>query len=299
MEKTQTLEEFYQSKINWIPESLKREMGHFNVFRLDDFVGKHARPIPFSRRDYYKITFFTNAVRLHYADKTVSTAAPTILFANPLVPYNWEGLEAEQHGFFCIFTESFFNQFGNIKEYPVFQPGGTPVFMLETAEACETIKAIYQSMFTEITSDYRFKYDVLRNKVYELVHAAMKMQPATATLYTESNARVRLTGLFTELLERQFPIESPAQRIKLKAPAEFAHYLCIHVNHLNRALKDITGKTTSQMVAERIAQEARMLLKHTNWNISEIAWSLGFDDLSHFIYFFKRNTQITPNQYRQ
>ena len=36
MSKTQTLEEFYQQKIHWLPENLRQDIGHFNVFRLDD-----------------------------------------------------------------------------------------------------------------------------------------------------------------------------------------------------------------------------------------------------------------------
>jgi AraC-like DNA-binding protein len=63
-------------------------------------------------------------------------------------------------------------------------------------------------------------------------------------------------------------------------------------------LKEVTGKTTRQLIAERIASEARALLKHTNWNISEIAWCLGFEDTSNFVKFFKKNSELTPHQFR-
>jgi AraC-like DNA-binding protein len=88
------------------------------------------------------------------------------------------------------------------------------------------------------------------------------------------------------------------QQVKFRSPTEFASQLAVHVNHLNRALKEVTGKTTSQLIAERIVQEARALLKHTDWNISEIAWCLGFEELPHFINFFKKNAQITPKSFR-
>jgi AraC-like DNA-binding protein len=104
--------------------------------------------------------------------------------------------------------------------------------------------------------------------------------------------------LFQELLERQYPIESPLQQIRLKTPAEFADQLNVHINHLNRVLKDATGKTTSQLIAGRVASEARALLKHTNWNISEIGWCLGFEDTSNFVKFFKKQSTTTPHQYR-
>ncbi len=85
---------------------------------------------------------------------------------------------------------------------------------------------IFKQMLEEIASDYQFKYDVLRNMVYELVHKAQKMQPAATTVTdTKSNAATRTTAIFIELVERQFPVESTNQQIKLKTPAEFASQL--------------------------------------------------------------------------
>jgi AraC-like DNA-binding protein len=123
------------------------------------------------------------------------------------------------------------------------------------------------------------------------------MQPAT-TLYSHQNASARISSLFMELLERQFPIESSSQRLYLRSAIDFARQLAVHVNHLNRALKETTGKTTSQLIGERIAQEARVLLKHTDWNISEIGYSLGFEEPPHFINFFKKKAKVSPKSYR-
>lgn len=279
-----------------MPGNLKKEIGHFNIFRLEDFAGPYAKPIPYSRKDYFKISLIIGKNRVHYADKTIEIDKQALLFANPQIPYNWEPLEEQQSGFFCIFTEAFFNQFGSIKAYPVFKPGGNPIFFL-TDEQVNMAGNIYQKMFAEIDSDYVYKYDAIRNLVFELIHAALKMQPA-ATLYTNQNASTRVSSFFMELLERQFPIESPLQRVNLRSAADFANQLAVHVNHLNRALKETTGKTTSQLIGERIIQEARALLKHTNWNISEIGHCLGFEELPHFINFFKKSTQITPKSFR-
>jgi AraC-like DNA-binding protein len=110
---------------------------------------------------------------------------------------------------------------------------------------------------------------------------------------------MRVASLFTELLERQFPIESVTQSMKLRSPTEFALQLSVHVNHLNRSLKEITGKTTSQLIRERVIREAKALLMHTDWNISEIAWCLGFEELPHFINYFKKDALLTPKAFRQ
>jgi AraC-like DNA-binding protein len=297
MEKTQTLEAFYKEKFKWIPTELKKGLGHFNVFKLDPFVGKNAKPLPYSRKDFYKISLLKGSNRIHYADKTVDCPTCCLLFGNPMIPYNWEPLADDQSGYFCIFTEDFFNHFGSIKEYPVFQPAGNKVFSLEEDDI-KDVTRVFESMMKEIASDYTYKYDVLRNHVYELVHIAQKMQPANSYTESKSNAAMRTTAIFIELLERQFPIESTTQRVSIKTPAEFANQLAVHVNHLNRSVKTVIGKTTTQVIAERVAQEARTLLKHTDWNISEISWCLGFEELPHFINFFKRFNNTTPKSFR-
>jgi AraC-like DNA-binding protein len=296
MEPALSLEDFYRHKLNWMPDNLKNGMGHFNVFRSDDFF-KHARPVPYNRKDFFKITLLIGKHRLSYADKVVETDRQTLVFSNPLIPYKYESLSEGHPGFFCIFTDTFFSQFGNIKEYPVFLPSGSPIFFL-TDEQAPSITNIFCKMLQEISSDYTYKYDVLRNLTFELIHSAMKLQPATTCLYSGSNASTRISSLFTELLERQFPIESPRQQIVLQSPSAFAAQLSVHVNHLNRALRETTGKTTSRIIAERVTQEARSLLIHTNWNISEIAWTLGFEETPHFINFFKKNTDLSPGSFR-
>jgi AraC family transcriptional activator of pobA len=297
MKLTETLEDFYTIKVNGMPENLKKEIGHFNVFKLDDFVGNICKPFPYTRKDFYKISLIIGKNKVHYADKISVIEDQALFFANPQIPYNWEQVDENQTGFFCIFTEAFFNQFGNLKEYPLFQPGGNPIVPI-SMELAESLKTVYLKMFDEINSDYAFKYDVLRNLVFEIIHLALKTQTVTTSLYSKSNATIRVSSLFLELLERQFPIESISQQINFRSPSEFASQLNVHVNHLNKALKETTGKTTSQIISERIVQEAMILLKQTNWNINEIAWCLGFEELSHFINFFKKNVQLSPKTYR-
>jgi AraC-like DNA-binding protein len=153
-------------------------------------------------------------------------------------------------------------------------------------------------MFEEINSDYIHKYDVLRNLVFELLHFAMKIQPSTNIDKQQINASQRISVLFLELLERQFPIDEAHQKINLRSASDFANQLNIHVNHLNRAIKETTQKTTSEIIAERILQESKILLKHSNWNISEIADALAFTEVTHFNNFFKKHVQLSPGKFR-
>jgi AraC-like DNA-binding protein len=153
-------------------------------------------------------------------------------------------------------------------------------------------------MYDELNGDYAFKYDLLRNLLMEVIHAAQKMQPAIGKAVTGSNAAERIAALFADLLERQFPIELSSQVIMLHTPSAFARQLNVHVNHLNKALKEMTGRTTSQLINERIFREAGILLRSTNWTVNEIAFSLGFTEPNHFSSFFKTMAKMTPRQFR-
>jgi AraC family transcriptional regulator, transcriptional activator of pobA len=297
MEKIETIEEFYKRKFDWMPDNLKNEIGHFNVFRLEPFVGDKAQPVPYKRRDFYKIMLVKGNSRVHYADKVFEVEKQALSFSNPLIPYKWEHLDNIRSGSFCIFNQHFFHQYGNLNQYSVFQPNGIHIFELSDEQA-EKVAPVYERMFEEINSAYIHKYDVLRNLVFELLHFALKIHLTSNFDKQQINASKRISVLFLELLERQFPIDDNHQRISLRSASEFSNQLNIHVNHLNRAVKETTQKTTSQVIAERILQESKILLKHSHWSVSEIAYALGFTEVTHFNNFFKKHVQSSPLKFR-
>jgi AraC family transcriptional regulator, transcriptional activator of pobA len=294
---TESIEDFLKYKVKWLPPALQKDIGQFNVFRIEDCVGTDKAP-KYSRRDFYKISIATGESLYHYGDKTLEISGPTLMFFNPSVPYVFAPISDNLTGFFCIFKESFFTEHlrTRIKDLPMFMPGNRPSYSLNQQQSTE-ISNVFRKMLEEIGSDYQFKYDLIRNYIMEIVHAALKIQPVEH-LYPNGDANARITTVFSELLERQFPIESPSQRFSLRSPKDFAEQLSIHVNHLNRALRSTTGKTTSEHIFERLIAEAVALLKYTDWNISEISYSLGFEEPSHFNNFFKKHTSFTPSALR-
>lgn len=291
------LQTFYK-QINQASEATQNEIGHFNIFKVEDLLLQHHKQISYSRRNFYKVSLVTGHSKIHYADQSIEVFETVLVFTNPMIPFFWERVSETHSGFVCIFTEAFFNRFTNLKAYPVFQGASTGVIPLSATDA-QQIGQLFTKMFDELHSDYAYKYDLLRNYLMETIHWAQKMQPAVGTHTTGANAAERITGLFAELLERQFPIELSNQIIQLRSPSDFAAQLNVHVNHLNKALKEITGQTTSQLINDRLIQEAKILLKSTNRTINEIAWSLGFQEPNHFSGFFKNHTKLTPKRFRQ
>lgn len=288
------LDHFWETKSS-------NDMGHFNVFDIVKFYysGSKKSEMTYNRRLYYKISLIKGKNLVEYADKTVLIENQGILFATPKIPYRYTPQTKEQKGFFCVFTREFLSKSKTgilIDELPIYQPHSDFVYQLDDEQYLK-MELIFKKMDMELSSDYAFKYDLLRNYVMELIHTGQKLKPM-ASKDTTTNAASRISSLFIELLERQFPIESEAQVVQLKAPVEFAKTLGVHINHLNKVLKETTGKSTTEIIQGRIAEEAKILLKQTQWNVSEIAFALGFEEVAHFTNFFKKHTTLSPLKYR-
>ncbi|QTY27209.1 AraC family transcriptional regulator [Flavobacterium sp. CS20] len=277
------------------------ELGHFNVFDTKKFFfsGNKKSEMTYNRKLYYKISLIKGNNLVEYAGKSVRIEKQGILFATPKIPYKYIPQSKEQSGFFCVFTKEFLSKSKTgllIDELPIYQPNSNFVYQLNDEQYNE-LKLIFKKMDTELSSDYAFKYDLLRNYVLELIHTGQKLKPVER-LTSTNNASQRISSLFIELLERQFPIENESQAIQLKAPIDYAKTLGIHINHLNKVLKETTGKSTSEIINGRIVEEAKILLKQTQWSVTEIAYALGFEEVAHFSNFFKKHTSLPPLKFR-
>lgn len=288
---------FYQNT-GTAPQTGESGAGHFNIIRLEDLLIPKEKPVSYSRRSYYKVSFAEGNSKIHYADRCIEIDQTALVFTHPMVPYHWERVSEKQTGFICIFNEEFLRRFGNIGEYPVFKSVTNAVINLDPEQA-GFFKDFFIKMDQELAGAYSFKYELLSFQLMELIHQAQKIQPDSGVPVLGSNAFERIAVLFTDLLERQFPIEQNNQVIGLSSPSAFADRLNIHVNHLNKALKEITASTTSNLISLRIMEEAKVLLKNTTWPVGEIARCLGFAEPQHFSLFFKKHHSSTPADFRR
>ena len=119
-----------------------------------------------------------------------------------------------------------------------------------------------------------------------------------SSLSKNQKTYIHIAQNFLMQLRGQFPITQATQIIKLRKASDFADILNIHVNHLNRAIKLYTGKTTTQNINERFIKESKGLLKSTDWPITAIAMVFGFREANHFSAFFKKHGGYTPTNYR-
>lgn len=268
----------------------------FNVFAIES--DSNATKI-YSRKDFYKICLTTGKSMIHYADRSFDAEGTVLFFGNPHIPYSWETLSTTYVGYTVLFSEDFLKlseRAESLQQSPLFKIGGTPILKISEHQR-EFLNGIFIRMIEEQQSDYAYKDDLIRNYINLILHEAMKLQPSE-NFEQHKNAASRITSVFLELLERQFPVETAERPLQLRTAQDYAKALNVHVNYLNRAVNETTGKSTSTHISERIAAEAKAMLQHTSWNISSIAYALGFEYPSYFNNFFKRLTGTNPKNFR-
>jgi len=267
----------------------------FNVFQIES-DGNATRT--YSRKDFYKICLTTGKSIIHYADKSFDAEGTVLFFGNPHIPYSWETVSTSYVGYTCLFSEAFLksDRSESLQNSPFFKIDGTPILQI-TEQQREFLNTLFQKMLEEQQTDYVYKDELIRNYINLIIHEALKLQPLQ-NFDQHKNASSRVTSVFLELLERQFPIESNENPLQLKTAQDYSNALSLHVNYLNRAIKSVTGKSTTTHISERIISEAKALLQHTDWNISEIAYALGFEYPTYFNNFFKKNTGTNPKNFR-
>ena len=95
---------------------------------------------------------------------------------------------------------------------------------------------------------------------------------------------------FTELLGEHYKHE--------RSVGFYARQLCITPKYLTTLIKRISGKSVSEWIDNYVILEAKTLLKYSNMSVQEIAYYLNFPNQSFFGSYFKRNTGMSPSQYK-
>lgn len=268
----------------------------FKAFQIEE--DSNATRV-YSRKEFYKICLTTGKSKIHYSDKSFEQEGTILFFGNPHIPYSWETISTTYVGYTILFSAAFFKnseRSESLQQSSFFKIGGTPVLKI-TPEQRDFLNTIFQKMIAEQQSDYIYKDELIRNYISLIIHESLKLEPV-ANNDLAKNAASRLSSVFLELLERQFPIETTGNPLQLRTAQHYAQHLNVHVNSLNRAVKEVTGKSTTTHITERIITEAKALLQHTDWSISEIAYALGFEYPTYFNNFFKKITGTNPKSLR-
>lgn len=267
--------------------------------RRYEYYGKRVK-VPYSRNDFFKIWLIENKCKLFFNDQEFDCDKPALFFAHPSATYAYDSLKSMRSGYWCVFTHDFLNASeaaGKISPSSLFGAVGTSVLFPEEKQL-QFIRLLFDKLIDEINSPFSFRDEIARQYISLLIYEGLKIKTDPIRIQP-GNAGARIVCLFFDLLEKQFPIQSPQEPVRLKKPSDYSSKLFVHVNHLNSAVKNLTGKPTSSHIAYRLLNEAKALLKHSNWSIADIAYGLGFNYPNHFNTFFKKHTALTPVTFRR
>lgn len=275
-------------------EDLK--LNGFRVHKLNASMGKSVAR---GRRDFYKMSLITTNMTVYYDDKVLDIKDTVLFFINPNIPHSVVFHSKKRTGYACLFTEAFiagWERSAILKSSPLFHTGDMPLIRLNTEQAA-FLTGIFQKMLTVYSGDYHHKGELIRSCIELIIQEALRIQPSQKVSQFK-NAAARNTHLFMDLLERQFPIERTGESLRLRNAQDFAAALSLHINYLNRSVKEVTGKPTSAHISARIISEAKALLQYTDWSVADIAYALGFEYPTYFNNYFKRETGTNPNSFR-
>ncbi|RZJ23638.1 MAG: helix-turn-helix domain-containing protein [Acinetobacter sp.] len=202
--------------------------------------------------------------------------------------------EEDVEGYVINFSFQFFNSFllkvNYLDQFPYFK--GTmdnPVIQIPEAMQ-QHIIILFERMFSEAAERKRLDLDMVKVLMLQLfIHIGRitnQTEQEVSACYKMVHVKKFLNLIETNLLN-------------LKLPKDYAQMLHITTNHLNSLCNEILGKSTGEVIRERLITEAKRLMINHELSISEVAYRLNFNDNSYFTKFFKKHTDMTPEAFRQ
>jgi AraC family transcriptional activator of pobA len=275
-----------QPDTNTVPlsDSNGKVIAGFDILDLIRVGEDSPLSFDYNRKTFYTVTLLQGNYTLEFEERKIDVFGNTLIFTTTKIPFGIHAPDGSYAGISCLFKEDFITKTNSgyrLLEFPIYKPGRQHIYSLTDEQTAHFI-GIYGKIFDEKQANSNFKENLQRTYLLELIFNGQKLEPVSS--YVKSNNTTeQIACSFIRLLESQFPIESAQDVLRLTTAKDFADDLALHPNYLNRQVKLSKGRTVSEIIAARIIQEAKILLKLTNWNIVEISTSLGFDQPSPYL----------------
>nr|WP_199156733.1 AraC family transcriptional regulator [Pedobacter sp. ASV2] len=254
-----------------------------------------------NRRDFYKILFIKNGMGIFSLGmNNYCIEKPTILFLHPSEIISWQNLSEHSAGYYCLFKKKYVDAHPVLRlimnKYNLFTDISKSVIKLHKP-AVEKVDAFFNQMLYRAEEGGTLAEDAMQ--AYLQLILIESVQNAEFPLPDTVSGEFRHIHNFFKLLESEVSNINYGQSIKIKTVKEFADQLALHPNHLNALLKKNTGLNVSTHIRNRLLEESKALLLQTDWPIHEIGYCIGFTDQPNFTQFFKKNSGLTPRDFRK
>ena len=264
---------------------------YFKVLNYEGSLPNQSDLLIPHRKDHYLLVFIRRAGTRQWIDMTPYILKDnTIYFTGPnqiIVKEEFEQLWSTG----IAFTREFlsFQENASLSKLPLIQnPQSGHELLLTDADV-----NFVEDMLARINVEYRSGSEWQQRMLTAYLTVLLTY---LSRLYTQqfkdNNTSV------DKLLLKNFQAKINDHFRELREVGDYASLLHISPGHLSEVVKIQSGKPAIKHIHERMVLEARLLLFHTNNSLKEIAFDLGFADASYFNRFFKRETGVTPAEYR-
>ncbi len=249
------------------------------------------------RNNYYSLIWVTEGSGKVKADFTEYEFNKNSLFAfSPYQPFMFtaekiKGIAIHFHpDFFCIHKHQTEVACNGVLFNNIYQPP----FTLIDESSKVTLLMLIEQMKSESKKAALAQYEILVSylKIFLITSSRLKteQQPEALELVSDLKEPFILRNL-KEAIEKDFK--------KKHSASDYAEVLNISAKALAKITKSHFNRTTTELISERIIIEAKRELYLTRKSVKEIAYELGYDDEHYFSRFFKNNTDISPQIYRE
>lgn len=247
------------------------------------------------RTGFYHIIWFQQGSPTHLVDfNPVKIKPNTLLFLNKDTVQRFDK-KNKFDGKVILFTDSFFCRTVADTKYlrnSILFNDLFSVTQIQVHKQLNLFTNLLQQMTDELqnTKD-NSQSDILQNLLHNfLLHSERERRKQN---FTEIKKGVDLdyVMLFKDILEANYK--------KQKQVNFYAKKIIITEKRLNLATKKVLGKTSKEIIDDRILLEAKRILSHTSESVKEIGYSLGFEEPTNFIKYFKKHTHLTPIEFRE
>jgi len=247
------------------------------------------------RHDFFEVLYLLKGSGYHVIDTNkYEIKPPCVFFMSPGQAHKLE-LSNDIEGFIFIFTADFYllnrsNQ-NSLIEFPFFYTihQDNPPLLLQNENDIRFLESLFRQGISEIRDAAESNTEMLRSILDLILTTCAARYQVTENLLNKGKGQI-LVKRFFHLVEEN--------HLKNLSMSDYSGMIGVTPNHLTQTVKLLTGKTSSQIIKAKQLLEIKRLLVHTNLSVSEIANQLNFEDQSYFTKFFKRETGITPIQYR-
>ncbi|RVT96529.1 helix-turn-helix domain-containing protein [Mucilaginibacter limnophilus] len=264
------------------------------IDRFGTYLQKHYNLHFPHKHNFYHLVFFTKGGGTHAIDfKTFNVQPGQIYFMIPGQVHSWF-FEGEADGYIINFSSAFFNSFLLKPEYPETLPffsGNLDDMVINlTKKVKNTVADLFEDIIEETTGHDRFSFDMIRMLMMRIFTVIARAHTATTATAAPTYNQTLLSN-FRKLIEQNYTT--------LKLPKDYAALLYITPNHLNALCNDILGISAGEVIRQRVSLEAKRMLINPKLSIADIAGRLGFADNSYFARFFKKQADMTPEEFRR